>query len=72
MRKQGYVARHDEEVQGRELRGKRRLGVKHGSHRDEEARELDCQATLFLYSDSDVDATGNRRDDTVTGHRRGC
>ena len=40
-RKQGFVAGHDEVVQGRELQGQEKPGVQHGSHRDEEARELD-------------------------------
>ena len=41
-----------------------------GTHRDEEVRELICQATQGL--ESDVDSTGNRGDATVAVHRRGC
>ena len=33
---------------------------------------LICQATQGLYSDSDVDSTGNRRDAAVAVYRRGC
>ena len=47
----------------------RKPGAKHGSHRDERARELDLAAQGL---DSDVDHTGDRRDAAVAVHRRGC
>ena len=77
---QGFVAGHNEEAQGRELRGNENLEWNTDLVETMELENLICQATQGLYIDwtqheprqAHVDSTGNRRDAAIAVHRRGC